>query len=259
MGNTNVVMGLFEDGRDRPLTTVRVGTRRDATPDELSLVVEHLVRHVSGGTSVISRTCLSSVVPRLTRTFVSFVTDELDHEPSVVSAEMDLGIELAVDDPREVGADRIVNALAVREIVGSPAVVVDLGTATNFDCVDERGRYVGGVIVPGVETSAEDLFRRAARLSKVDLTFPEAVIGRNTRDCLRSGILFGATGLIDSIVDGIWRELGGVGKAVATGGLADLIAPRCESIERVEADLTLRGLLLVDRTLRGVAREAENP
>ncbi len=250
VGNTNTVLGLFEDGREEPVVSARVGTRRDATADEISLVVEHLVRHVPGGPGVISRTCLASVVPRLTRTFGTYVNEELDHEASIVSAELDLGIELAVDAPHEVGPDRIVNALAAREAHGSPAVVVDLGTATNFDCVDAQGRYVGGIIVPGVETSAEDLFQRAARLTKVDFTFPDTVIGRNTRDCLRSGILNGATRMIDSLLDEIWNELGATGTAIATGGLAELIGSRCDSIDRIEPGLTLRGLVLVDRILR---------
>jgi type III pantothenate kinase len=251
VGNTNIVMGLFADGRDEPAATMRVGTRRDATADEISLLVEHLARRTKGGSGKISRTCVASVVPQLTRTIGAYVAKELGHEPSVVSSELDLGLELAVDTPREVGADRIVNALAARESAGAPAVVVDLGTATNFDCVDARGRYVGGVIAPGVETSAEDLFRRAARLAKIDLTFPENVIGRNTRDCVRSGILFGAARMIDAMLDGIWRELGATGTAIATGGLAELVGPRCESIDRVDPGLTLRGLVLVDRILRG--------
>lgn len=246
IGNTNITMGIFDDG-DRPLATVRAGTRRDATPDELSLLVTHLARREPRGVDGISRTVLCSVVPSLTRAFAEFVERELQHEPVVVSATMNLGLPVAVDDPREVGADRIVNALAARELVGAPAVVVDLGTATNFDCLDTAGRYVGGVIVPGVETSAEDLFRRAARLTKVDLSFPLNVVGRNTRDCLRSGILFGATGMIDALLEGIWAELGGTGVTIATGGLASLIAPRCRRVDRVDLDLTLKGLLRIDR------------
>jgi type III pantothenate kinase len=246
IGNTKVTMGIFDEG-DRPRATLRAGTRPDATPDELSILVTHLARRVPRGVDAIARTVVCSVVPSLTRTFSEFVEAELRHEPVVVSATMDLGLPVAVDDPREVGADRIVNALAARELVGVPAVVVDLGTATNFDCLDAAGRYVGGVIVPGVETSAEDLFWRAARLTKVDLSFPDKVVGRNTRDCLRSGILFGAAGMIDSLLHGVWEELGGTGVTIATGGLAGLIAPRCRRVDRVDVDLTLKGLLLVDR------------
>jgi len=250
IGNTNVVMGLFDEA-GRALARMRVATRRDATADEISLVVAHLARRASAAPAALERTVLCSVVPSLTRSFLEFARDELGHEPLVVSAETDLGLPVAVDDPREVGADRLVNALAARESVGAPAVVVDLGTATNFDVVDPEGRYVGGVIVPGVETSAEDLFRRAARLSKVDFTFPRRVIGRNTRDCLRSGILRGAVGMIDSLVEGIWAELGTKGRAIATGGLAPLIGPRCRTIDRIDVDLTLAGLLLADRRRPG--------
>jgi type III pantothenate kinase len=247
IGNTNIVLGLFDE-TGAMLATMRAATRRDATPDEISLLVHHLARkHAVGG---IRRTVLCSVVPSLTWPFGEFVRRELSHEPSIVSADLDLGIPLAIDNPKEVGADRIVNALAARETVGSPAVVVDLGTTTNFDCVDRKGRYVGGVLVPGVETSAEELFRRAARLSKVELSFPDKVIGTNTRDALRSGILLGAVGMIDAIVAGIWKELGAKGVALATGGLSPLVGPRCRSIDRVNVNLTLEGLLLVDRVLR---------
>lgn len=249
IGNTNLVLGVFDDAGSC-LATSRVGARRDATADEISMLVAHLCRRLPGGEASIERTILCSVVPSLGRTFVAFVEDELHHTATQISAEADLGIPVAVDDPREVGADRIVNAIAARQLVGFPAVVVDLGTATNFDVVDPEGRYVGGVIAPGVETASEDLFRRAARLTKVDLSFPDRVIGSNTRDCLRSGILFGAVGLIDALVESIWREMGESGTAIATGGLAPLVGPRCETIDRVDTGLTLSGLLVVDRFLR---------
>ncbi|NNE42847.1 MAG: type III pantothenate kinase [Gemmatimonadetes bacterium] len=249
IGNTNAVLGVFDDA-GTSLATLRIGTRRDATQGELSLVVSHLCRRLSGGEASIRRTVVCSVVPSLTRTFAGFVREELGHEPAIVSAELDLGIPVSVDDPREVGADRIVNAIAARERVGYPAIVVDLGTATNFDCVDADGAYVGGLIAPGIETASEDLFRRAARLTKVDLDFPATVIGRNTRDCLRSGILNGAVGMIDALVDSVRAELGGQAAVIATGGLAGLIGPRCRTVDRVEDRLTLDGLLLVDRYLR---------
>jgi type III pantothenate kinase len=253
IGNTNAVLGIFDDtGASR--ATLRIGTRRDATVGEISLVVSHLCRRLPGAEAGISRTIVCSVVPSLTRTFATFVREDLGHEAVIVSAELDLGIEVAVDDPREVGADRIVNAIAVRELVGTPSIVVDLGTATNFDCVDVQGRYVGGIIAPGIETASEDLFRRAARLTKVDLVFPEKFIGRNTRDCLRSGILNGAVGMIDALVHSLREELGGSAEVLATGGLAPLIGPRCRSVDRVEVGLTLSGLLLVDGYLRSGSR-----
>jgi type III pantothenate kinase len=248
VGNTNVVMGLFDEA-GQSAGTLRVGTRRDATTGEIAMAVAHLCRDLPGRERAIRRTVLCSVVPPLTRTFAMYVTTELGHEPGLVSAEIDLGVPVAVDDPREVGADRIANALAAREKFGWPTIVVDLGTATNFDVLDREGRYVGGVIAPGVETSAEDLFRRAARLTKVDFTFPDRSIGRNTRDCLRAGIMLGAVGMIDSLVDRIWEELGAQGTSVATGGLAPLIAPKCRTIDRVETSLTLEGLLFADRVL----------
>lgn len=256
IGNTNVVIGVFDDS-GTALATARVGTRRDATVDELSMAVAHLCRRIPGRETAIERTVLCSVVPSLTRTFASYVRRELGHEPTVVSAESDLGIPVAVDNPAEVGADRIVNAVAARELVGAPAIVVDLGTATNFDVVDPAGRYIGGVIAPGVETGSEDLFRRAARLTKVELAFPPRVIGSNTADCLRSGILNGAVGMIDALVEAIREELGERGTTIATGGLASLIGPKCRSVDRVDVDLTLNGLLSIDRHLRaGKSRTA---
>ena len=244
-GNTNVVLGIFE--KEDCLATMRIATRRDATADEIALVVSHLARRIDGGATRIARTVICSVVPSLTSSFETYVREELGHEPLVVDGELDLGVPVLLDDPREIGADRIVNALAAKHAYGTPAVVVDLGTATTFDCLDAAGAYIGGIIVPGVETSAEELFRRAARLTKVDLTFPPAVIGRNTRDSLRSGILRGTVGMIDALVIRIWEEIGQKGTAVATGGLSPLIGPHCRSIDQVDANLTLRGLLLVDR------------
>ncbi len=249
IGNTNVVLGLF-DPEGRAAGSLRVGTRRDATSGEISMTVAHLCRDLPRRERSVGRTILCSVVPTLTRTFAAYVAAELGHDPVLVSAESPLGIPVAVDDPREVGADRIVNALAARARFGFPSVVVDLGTATNFDVLDREGRYVGGIIAPGIETSAEDLFRRAARLTKVDFTFPERAIGANTRDCLRSGILLGAAGMIDTLVGRIWDELGARGQCIATGGLAPLVAPRCRTVDRVEVGLTLEGLLLAERILR---------
>ncbi len=245
-GNTNVVMGLF-DGNGDPAASVRLATRRETTADELSMAVAHLAKRAGVDSSVIRRAILCSVVPDLERAFREFVASELPAEPVVVSASMDLGVPIAVDDPREVGPDRIINAVAARESVGFPAIVVDLGTATTFDCLDRKGRYVGGVIAPGVETSAEELFRRAARLTKVDFSFPDRILGSNTHDCLRSGTMYGTAGMIDSLVEGLWTEMGEKGRTIATGGLAPVIGDHCRTIDLVDVDLTLKGLLLADQ------------
>jgi type III pantothenate kinase len=250
IGNTNVVLGLFDDG-GAARATVRVATRRETTADEISMAVHHLAMRAGTSPESVSRTVVCSVVPSLEHAVTAFTERELGHAPFLVSAREDLGVPIAVDDPREVGPDRIVNALAAREECGTPAIVVDLGTATTFDCLDGDGRYVGGVIAPGVETSAEELFRRAARLTKVDFTFPERVLGSNTRDCLRSGAMYGTVGMIDALVEGLWKDLGARGAAVATGGLAPSIGPACRTIDRVDVDLTLKGLQAVDRRIRG--------
>jgi type III pantothenate kinase len=177
--------------------------------------------------------------------------EELGHEMLVVTGETDLGVPVTLEDPRELGADRLVNAFAAIRRAGAPVIVIDLGTATTFDCVDPDGRYVGGLIAPGVETSSEELFRRAARLTRIDLTFPDRFIGRSTRDSLRAGILLGAVGMIESLLAGIRRELGGEPRVLATGGLAPLIGPRCASVDEVDVHLTLDGLVAAERLLHG--------
>ena len=148
-------------------------------------------------------------------------------------------------DPSSVGADRIANAWAARELYGTPAIVVDLGTATTLDCVSKAGAYVGGAIAPGVVTASEELFRRAARLARVDLRRPERALGRTTEECLRIGVLWGHAGLVDTLVRRVRAELGGHPKVIATGGLATVLAPECETVDVVDETLTLKGMRLL--------------
>ena len=155
------------------------------------------------------------------------------------------GLPIAYENPREVGADRIVNAVAAIELVGAPVIAVDFGTATTFDCVSAEGAYLGGAISPGVGTSAEELFRRAARVPRVDLRRPERALGRTTEESLRSGVLWGAAGQVDALVRRLSREMKGKPRVVATGGWARVVAPECETVEAVDEALTLKGMRLL--------------
>jgi len=154
-------------------------------------------------------------------------------------------IPVRVDEPSSVGPDRLANSFAARKLHGTPAIVVDLGTATTLDCVSKAGAYVGGAIAPGVVTASEELFRRAARLSRVDLRRPARALGRTTEECLRVGVLWGNAGLVDSLVRRVRAELGGRPKVIATGGLAPILAPECETVDVVDEGLTLKGLRLL--------------
>ena len=188
--------------------------------------------------------CLSTTVPLLLRSYEE-LSERLGVELLAVGPGARTGIAVRYDDPREVGPDRIVNAVAARERYGAPCIVVDFGTSTNFDVVSPEGEYVGGVLAPGVEVSMDALFARAARLFKVDFVEPPTVIAKNTAASLQSGLVYGFAGQVDAIVGRIRGELGADAPAIATGGLADLIVPHTSTIERVDPWLTLEGLRIV--------------
>jgi type III pantothenate kinase len=218
----------------------RVATEAHRTGDELGALVTRFldVEQIDG-------ICLSSTVPQLIREYEIFAERYVGVELLVLGPGVRTGIQIRYDDPREVGPDRIANAVAAKERHGAPCIVVDFGTSTNFDIVSSDGDYVGGVLAPGVEISMEALFSRAARLVKVDFAEPPAVIGKTTAAGLQSGLVYGFAGLVDGIVERIRVELTAEAPAVATGGLADLIAPQARTIESVDPWLTLEGLRLV--------------
>jgi type III pantothenate kinase len=188
---------------------------------------------------------LGSVVPPLTASFTRLAERYLDRPALVIGPGVKTGVRLRVDNPSEVGADRIANTLAAHRRYGGPAIVVDFGTTTNFDVVSADGDFLGGSFAPGLEVSAESLFGRAARLFRVPFTPPANAIGKNTADCLRSGIVFGYVGLIEGLLARLIAELPAPPRVLATGGLASTIVPLAKGIERIDEDLTLEGLRLL--------------
>jgi len=251
VGNTETTLGLCVDGAVRHHW--RVTTEAARTPDEVHLLLHGLLgaagieaRQLTGG-------AVGSVVPSVTGTLAESLGRLIGKGPVIVDARSPLGITLAVDEPMTVGADRVINTLAASQLYKVDCVVVDLGTATTYDCVTADGVFLGGVIQPGIRTSAETLFRRTAKLAATELVVPAKVIGTRTDECIRSGVIYGAADSVDGIVRRIKREWPrpGVPKVVATGGLAALIHPHSAEIELTEPDLTLIGLCMAHGILAG--------
>jgi type III pantothenate kinase len=238
VGNTETVFGLYEGEElgDR----WRIATEAQRTGDELGALLADFL-----DLDAIDGICLSSSVPRLIREYEHVAERWVKARLLVLGPGVATGIALQYDDPRELGSDRIANAVAARERYGAPVIVVDFGTSTNFDIVGPGGEFVGGVLAPGIETSMEALFRRAARLVKVDYAEPPQVIGKTTEQALRSGLVYGFAGQVDGIVGAIRGQLGIEAKAVATGGLADLIVPHSRTVSEIKPFLTLEGLRII--------------
>ena len=243
VGNTQTVFALF-DG-DRLVTHWRVATESERTGDELAALVARLLELDDLGFDDVTAVCLSSTVPALVRSYTELAERYAAPPILVLGPGVRTGIAVLYDDPREVGPDRIANAVAAKERYGSPCIVVDFGTSTNFDAVSSGGEYVGGVLAPGIEISMDALFARAARLTKVDFVDPPSVIGKTTAAALQSGVVYGFAGQVDGIVARMRGELGDTAPVIATGGLADLIAPHSRTIERVDSLLTLEGLRII--------------
>src|SRR5580692_5843087 len=243
VGNTNISFGVFNGAA--LLHHVRCESARSRTADEYAVLVRQMLALRGVDLEGIDAAVLASVVPTLTDTMVGLVRRAFGREALVVGPGIKTGMSILYENPREVGADRIVNAVAAYEWAKSGVIVVDFGTATTFDCVTPKGEYLGGVIAPGVQISAEALFSRAARLPRVELALPPKVVGRNPVHSMQSGIVYGYAGLVDGLVNRLKKELGYPVRVVATGGLARLIAPETETIETVDDDLTLTGLRLI--------------
>ncbi len=259
IGNTNIVVGVFR-GADL-LHSWRLSTQRQRTADEMGMWVLQLFQHGRLAPRDVDAVVAASVVPTLTRPTVEMARRYFDHEALVVDGSTDSGMPLLVDEPGQVGADRIVNGVAAHERYGlgpdgSPRdlIVVDFGTATTFDAISSRGEYLGGVICPGVNISADALFQRAARLPRVDVRKPDAVIGKTTVGQMQSGLFYGYIGLVEGIVERMRRDLGGKADCIATGGLAEMVAPDTTAIDVVDRDLTLHGLRVIWERNQGASR-----
>lgn len=242
IGNTQVTIGLFEGSEI--VATWRLTTRVERTPDEWIVALEALVTRTGRAPAEVSAACVASVAPAVTQPVLEAIRRSMTNRLGIVAPENDLPLVLDVEEPLAVGADRIANVLGALERHPGHSIVVDFGTATSFDCVTADRRFLGGVIMPGVRTAADDLIRRAAKLSATELLPPARAIGRRTSDSIRSGVLFGAADAVDGMVRRIRAEWPGatVPRVIATGGLAPLIAPHSTTIEEVDADLTLHGL-----------------
>ncbi len=243
IGNTDTTLGVFVDEELRATWHLATSVHRMA--DEYAALLLNLLHHQGLDTSEIKEVALCSVVPPLIATFEELFQRYFNILPLVVGAGVKTGVRIRMDNPREVGPDRIVNTASAHHLYGGPIIITDLGTATTFDVVSQEGDYMGGVIAPGIIAAAESLFMRAAMLPRVELTYPKRAIGTNTITAMQSGILFGYVGLIEGMVARIQRELGEKAKVVATGGCAELIAKETAVIDVVNLNLTLVGLRLI--------------
>jgi type III pantothenate kinase len=249
IGNTNIVLGVFEG--ERLTNSWRVATLRERTSDELGILALQLLQQRRVDSRGISGIILSSVVPQLTRPMEEMARHYFGREPVTVDPVANTGMPVLYTPASDVGADRVVNGVAAYELHARagrvPVIVVDFGTATTFDAISSAGEYVGGVICPGIGISADALFQRAARLPRVDVRKPPSIIGQTTVTSMQAGLFFGYVSMVDGIVHRMRAELSGGDRAacIATGGMADILAGETTSIQRVEPDLTLQGLRLI--------------
>lgn len=250
IGNTNVSLGVFRYGAGGDASPElahhwRISTVREQTSDELGLTLGGLFDQAGSRRTDVTDIIISSVVPPMLPIWERVSTKLFDRSPLVVGPGIRTGMPVRYENPREVGADRIVNAVAAFEMFGGPVIAVDFGTATTFDCVSRDGEYLGGVIFPGIHTSMEALFARASMLHRVEISRPKSVIGKTTTTAIQSGLLFGFAGVVDSMVERIRDELGADARVVATGGLAHRVGGESRTIEKVEPFLTLEGLRII--------------
>ncbi len=250
IGNTNVKFGVFEDGggdaqRYVPTATWRVATEPGRMSDEYGLMLNNLLALKGIPSDKLSAVAMCSGVPPLTPSFVELSRTYFGLEPLVVGAGVKTGIKVLYDSPRDVGADRIVDAVAALKLYGGPAIIVDFGTGTVFDAVTAKAEYVGGAIAPGITVAADALFHSASQLRRVELVRPDTAIGKNTVHAIQSGLVLGYSDMVKGMVARFDRELGGGCTVIATGGLADLIAQEVDVFDAVNQDLTLSGLRII--------------
>lgn len=243
IGNTSIAFGIFDGEKLR--ATWDIATDIHKTADEYAVLLLNLLPHEGLSVPDIDHVIICSVVPPLEPIFEQLSKRYFGNPPLIVGPGVKTGVRICTDNPREVGADRVVNAAAVHRLYGGPVIIIDFGTATTVDAVSKEGDYLGGAIAPGIGIAAEALFERAAKLPRIELIAPEHAIGRNTVASMQSGVMFGYAGLIESLVGRIRQELGGEARVVATGGLADAIAKETRVVEEVNLHLTLIGLRLI--------------
>jgi type III pantothenate kinase len=243
IGNTNITLGLYDGDKLGPRW--RLATDHQRMADEYGIMLISLFQHAGVSPADVQSIAVASVVPPLTGTFLQACETYLGQPPFVVDAGVKTGVRVKYDDPKQVGADRVVDAAAVQKLYGGPACVVDMGTAATFDAISAEGDYLGGAIAPGIGIAAEALFQRTAKLPKVDLHRPPTAIGRNTVHAIQSGLVFGYVGLVEGMVARFRAELGPKMKVIATGGLGDLIAHETNCIDIIAPWLTLDGLKIV--------------
>lgn len=243
VGNTNIVLGIYED--KNLLCHWRISTNRAATVDEYGMMVFNLFQHAGIKFEQIEGVIISSVVPPLMFALENLCLKYINKVPLVVGPGIKTGLNIRYENPREVGADRIVNAVAGIENYGAPLIIVDFGTATTFCYIDETNQYMGGAIAPGIGISTEALYRSAAKLPRIDLIKPKSTVGRNTVSSMQAGIIYGYAGQVDGIVNRMQEEFKVTAKVIATGGLAELISAESKTIQVVNPLLTLQGLQLI--------------
>lgn len=247
VGNTNVVLGVFDltkGPREGLVHAWRLATSRERTADEYGVSVLALLRHAGLEAAQIRDVVISSVVPPMHQVLDHWARTYFGTDPLWIEPGIRTGLKILIDNPLELGADRIVNAVAGLELVGAPLIAVDFGTATTFDVVNERREYLGGIIVPGLKIGAEALFQRASRLPRVEISQPERLVGRSTVQAMQSGLFWGYVGQMDGILERLLADYPG-SKVVATGGLAKVVVPACKHFGVIEPDLTLEGLRLL--------------
>lgn len=243
IGNTNITFGLFS--RDELGPRWRIRTIHEKMPDEYGILMLQLFEHGGYHPEDVNGVAIASVVPPLSQAFQAVSRRYVGLDPLLVDAGVRTGVRIQYDDPRQVGADRVVDAAAVKALYGLPACVVDFGTGTTFDAVSKDGDYLGGAIAPGIGIAAQALFERTAKLPRVELSRPPSVIGRNTPHAMQSGLLFGYVGLVEGMVARFKAELGPATRIIGTGGLAEIIARETDVIDVVDPWLTLHGLRIV--------------
>lgn len=243
IGNTNIAFGVYEG--TRLLQTFRAETARSRTADEYAVLIAQMLALRGLEMRSVVAAIMASVVPPLTDVVAQAIRHACARDPVIVGPGVKTGIAVKYETPREVGADRVVNAVAAFERYHSGVIVVDFGTATTFDCISPKAEYLGGVIVPGVQVSLDGLLARAAKLSRIEIAAPPRVVGRNTTHSLQSGIVFGYAALVDGLVKKLETELGFPCKVIGTGGLAALIAGHAETLQEIDEHLTLEGLRIL--------------